>query len=391
MEKTKRWIKNNLIFFISLIILFFSIIFSVIILTEFKIQSNLESTRVGHIYLGSEKNDYESRLNTSITEFLAEADYKIDYQDESYDLDFSYFDFSTENTIENINNNSNNLAYFSVIDINDFETHLISIFSDEVVNAINLNELVSDIEIQLGKLDYFSVFSLTNYFDETNANSIILDKTYSISNQTITNDLSQIEEIVINPLKQFSLLDKLSVYNINNESLSFLASIMQDLTLETHFDNFIFQSYNTFPNWANETMNVRILKTNNFDFSFYNGFNQEYKFIIDVIDSSTIKLKLQGMPYTFTYTIEEITTAIPYNTIIVDDPDLDDITYKIDETDTEIIYQKLLQSGVDGTLYTYVRTITYSDSSTETTVLFYIKFSAIPEIISENIIAKAGD
>ncbi len=387
--KTKRWIKNNLIFFISLIILLISIIFSIVILSEFRIQSNLESTRVGHIYLGNQDNDYENRLDQTISEFISEAEYQINYQNISYELDFSQFEFLSEETIDNISKDNNNLAYFSVIDTNDFETSLKDNFSAEVINSINLNNLISDIENNLGKLDYFSSFSLTDYFSEIEA--IILEKTYSTTNQTIINQLSQIDEIEINSLEQFSLLSNLSDYNISNESLSFLASMMQDLTLESHFTNYVFQPYYHMPNWANESMNVKILKANDFDFSFYNNFNQNYKFVIETIDSNTIKLMLQGMPYVNSYDIEEIVKSIPYDTIIIDDPTLDDITYKVDETDTEIIYQKLLENGLNGSLHKFVRTITKSDSSTETIILFYIKFSPTTEIISENIITKAGD
>ncbi|MFW5889273.1 MAG: hypothetical protein ACOCUD_02710 [Bacillota bacterium] len=391
MEKTKRWIKNNLIFFISLIILFLSVVFSAIILTEYKIQSDLESTRVGHIYLGSDKSNYENRLNNEISQFLSEADYEIKYQNETYNLDFAFFEFSEQATINNITKNTNNIAYFNLTDSNNFEINLRNVFGNSVINSINFDELVSDILSQLGKLDYYNVFSLTNYFTETSINTIILEETYPISNQNIVNDLSLISDITIKPLEQFSLLNEVSEYNISNESLSFLASMIQDLTLETHFNNYIFQSYNILPSWANETMNIKILKTNNFDFSFYNSFDQEYKFIIEIIDSTTIKLKLEGMPYVYTYTIEETTTSIPYDTIYIDDPDLEDITYKVNETDTEITYQKLLESGSNGSLHTFVRTITYNDDSTESIILYYIKFASTPEIIAENIVTKAGD
>lgn len=390
LEKTKRWIKNNLIFFVSLIILFISIIFSIVIFNVFRIQSDLESTRIGHVYLGSDENSYSNILNQSVTDFLDDAEYNITYQNESYYIDFDYFDFSVTETINNINDNQNNTAYFSVNNLNNFETSLISIFSENVINGISLEDLVDDIEEKLGKLEYFSVFDLRNYLNEGSVNTVLLEKSYSIADSTIVNQLSEITEITISPVEQFSLLEELVDYNIDNETLSFLASMMQNLTMESHFTNYIFQTYSSFPAWADNNMNVKILKVNNFDFAFYNSLNQEYRFEINIIDSTTVKLKLLGAPYVNTYTIQEITIPVEYDTIYIDDPDLVDVTYKIDETDTEIIYQKVLETGENGSIHQFVRTTSSPNDETITSTIFYTKIDSSPEVISENVVLKAG-
>jgi hypothetical protein len=201
--------------------------------------------------------------------------------------------------------------------------------------------------------------------------------------------LAALTPFTVESTSNFSLLDSTSDYGFDNETLSFIASAMINLLLESHFDNFIFHQYDQLPSWASSGMNVKILRVNEFDLQFSNSFQNNYQ-ITFTVENSNVTVELLGLPYADDYAIGTLNTVIPYNTIYVEDSSLDDIAYKVSETDTDIVYQKLLEPGVDGEIKTFQRTITLSTGETIVKTIFYEKIESIPEIISENIVEKVG-
>jgi hypothetical protein len=391
MDKLKRWIRNNLLFFISLVLLGGSLVFTTVILIEFRVTSQLESTRVGHIYLGNSKNSYESILYQEISDFYLEAEYTMSYQGHELEIDLDYFDFDMAETKNNITANENNLAYFSLSanNLSELEGDILSTFGSNVYDNLDLDLIVDAISNSLSSLELFTELDLGNFFESTVHSSVLISKTYNLSNQTLLNNLAALTPFTVESTSNFSLLDSTSDYGFDNETLSFIASAMINLLLESHFDNFIFHQYDQLPSWASSGMNVKILRVNEFDLQFSNSFQNNYQ-ITFTVENSNVTVELLGLPYADDYAIGTLNTVIPYNTIYVEDSSLDDIAYKVSETDTDIVYQKLLEPGVDGEIKTFQRTITLSTGETIVKTIFYEKIESIPEIISENIVEKVG-
>ena len=391
MDKLKRWIRNNLLFFISLVLLGGSLVFTTVILIEFRITSQLESTSVGHIYLGNVKSSYDSILNQEILDFYLEAEYKISYQKHELEIDLGYFEFDMEETKNNITVNQNNLAYFSLStnNLSELENDILSTFGADVYDNLDLTMIVDAISNSLSSLELFIEFDLSDFFLDTIQSSVLISKTYNLSNQTMLNNVATLTPFTVEGTSNFSLLDNTADYGFDNETLSFIASAVFNLLLESHFDNFIFHQYDQLPSWASSGMNVKILRVNEFDLQFFNNFHNDYQ-ITFTVQNSNVTVNLIGLPYADDYAIGTLNTVIPYNTIYVEDSSLDDIAYKVSETDTEIVYQKLLEPGVDGEIKTYLRTITLSTGDTIVKTIFYEKIDSVPEIISENIVEKVG-
>lgn len=392
MEKTKRWIKNNLLFFISLIFLTISLIFSLVILQEFRIQSNMESTRVGHIYLGSEDNSYPSNLNQGINEFLSESEYRIFYQNQIYELDLNYFTFNLDSTIDSLEPNQNNLAIFSLSlqDQTLLENDLKSAFSENVFNNIEFNALIDAISNKLSNLTYFYNFNLLDFFEINNDTQVLVSSTYTINDNTIITDIGQLESFMIPGNSYFSFLESAETYNFSNESLSFIASCILNISLETHFNNFSYNKYDESVSWPDYGFNVRILKANSFDLNFYNSFENTYEIVFTVMNSNTVKIELLGLPFINEYSYDIIIQPVPFNTIYVSDSDLTDVSYKVSESDEEIVYQKELSAGVDGEIHQFIRTITTPNSTEiEITIINDLK-APTPRFVAENIVPKAG-
>ncbi len=391
MDKLKRWIRNNLLFFISLVLLGGSLVFTTVILIEFRITSQLESTSVGHIYLGNVKSSYDSILNQEILDFYLEAEYKISYQKHELEIDLDYFEFDMEETKNNITVNQNNLAYFSLStnNLSELENDILSTFGADVYDNLDLTMIVDAISNSLSSLELFIEFDLSDFFLDTIQSSVLISKTYNLSNQTMLNNVATLTPFTVEGTSNFSLLDNTADYGFDNETLSFIASAVFNLLLESHFDNFIFHQYDQLPSWASSGMNVKILRVNEFDLQFFNNFHNDYQ-ITFTVQNSNVTVNLIGLPYADDYAIGTLNTVIPYNTIYVEDSSLDDIAYKVSETDTEIVYQKLLEPGVDGEIKTYLRTITLSTGDTIVKTIFYEKIDSVPEIISENIVEKVG-
>lgn len=391
MDKLKRWIRNNLLFFISLVLLGGSLVFTTVILIEFRVTSQLESTRVGHIYLGNSKNAYESILYQEISDFYLEAEYLMSYQGHELEIDLDYFDFDMAETKNNITANENNLAYFSLSanNLSELESDILSTFGSNVYDNLDLAMIVNSISSSLSSLELFNEFDLSDFFLDTIQSSVLISKTYNLSDQTLLNNMATMTPLIVESTSNFSLLDSTTDYGFDNETLSFIASAILNLLLESHFNNFIFHQYAQLPSWASSGMNVKILRVNEFDLQFFNSFQNDYQ-ITFTVENSNVTVELIGLPYADDYAIGTLNTVIPYNTIYVEDSSLDDIAYKVSESDTEIVYQKLLEPGVDGEIKTYLRTITLSTGETIVKTIFYEKIDSIPEIISENIVEKVG-
>ncbi len=141
-------------------------------------------------------------------------------------------------------------------------------------------------------------------------------------------------------------------------------------------------------------MNVRILKVNQFDFSFYNRLIDPYTVEINQVSNDTLSFTLKGYPYMTTYvsSIDE-SIVIPFSTHYIENLTIDETTpgVIITETDTEFIYEMIITPGQTGKVISYFKTITPLNGSSTTIKIYDEQYVASPEIREQNIVLKDGD
>lgn len=382
---------------VSLITVSIAVIFAVVIMSIFDLSKDVEETSVGFIYLGNyEPSQYGNILTQRVQQWKNTADYKIIYQNNEYIIDLAWFDFDIDQTINQMTPDQNNQAFFILSTTNDtlLKNELENMFTTSIVSQFAYQWFIDDLLEDMGTLKNRKVYQLIDYLDEATSIHIISETNISsIDSLDVTKIIEEVEEIEIFENSRFSMLSYLSDTTLNNTQLSIIASAMQKLMIETHFNGFIFEQNPTLPTWAEIGSNVRILKVNQYDFSFFNGLNHRYTITLEKLSDTSITFKLIGYPYITEYeSSQDIEVIIPYQTIIIDNPEIDETTpgVIITETDTEFIYQVVTQTGVDGYVVFFYRTITPNLSDPVTITLYNEQYFPIHEIIEQNIQEKVG-
>ncbi|MBN2299819.1 MAG: hypothetical protein JXC31_01400, partial [Acholeplasmataceae bacterium] len=82
--------------------------------------------------------------------------------------------------------------------------------------------------------------------------------------------------------------------------------------------------------------------------------------------------------------------TIPFQTVYIDNSNIDELTPLVitTETDTEYIYHLLVQEGIPGQVFFYIRTITRLGATAETIRLFDEQSLPIQAVYYENIVEK---
>jgi hypothetical protein len=390
MEKTKRWIKNNLLFFVSIIILMLSIIFSAVMFYNFRIQANDFNTRVSHIYLGNDDSQYESILENAYNDFSEQAEYEVVYQNHSYTIDLSHFEIATDDIIEVLVLNQNNHAYFDVSNEIELINNLENVFGENIVNQLSTNLFINAIANQLSVFNYFVIFNLENYFIDSYQDSILNSENYLVSDNDIVNELPAELTINIQGNSTFSILDALNEYDFSNKTLSYLSSLILDLTLESHFQHYMFYEPETDPSWLETDVAVQVLKNNDFDFVFNNTYSQNY-LIEFVLSGTTLEASLIGSPYINSFELTKTSITVTYDTIYEADLTLTDPVYMVSDDANQTVYEKVVTPGVDGEIVRYIRTVTYQDNTQMTYEIFHTETQeSTDEVILQNIVVKVG-
>ena len=140
-------------------------------------------------------------------------------------------------------------------------------------------------------------------------------------------------------------------------------------------------------------MNVRILKTNDFDFSFYNPLDFNYTVNITKASDNSIMIELVGYPFSTEYSVSTVEeTVLSYETLYYDNDLLGATTANVIITDTvdDTIYHLLDQTGSDGKILAYVKTTTETDLTVTSEIIYRETYNSTPEIYQENIVPKVG-
>ena len=398
MKKLLMPIRKRIYLISAIIILLLSLLFSYLMIQSMNYHSFNTQTLVGSIYLDNiEESQYANHITSEVEDWKNKSTYKIIYQNISLEVNLDYFNLDISQTIDDIRIGENNLLAFEFS--NQSEIQLINemenVFSENIINQMIdqsfFNTLLSDLET----MNVLKTYRLEDFLEDDLSSTVI--DTITINNinaEDVNHITSIISQISIYEKSRFSILDSLSNEALSNEQLSIIASGIQKVTMLTPFNGYIFNQYKDAPSWSEDGLNVRILKTNQFDFSFYNPLDFNYTIQINKSSDTSISLSLIGYPFINQYTIqsnEEV--QLDYQTIYIENTTIDETTENIiiiDDVD-EVTYHLLIQSGVNGKILSWERTVIYPDLSESTSIIYREIINPIPEIYQENIVQKEGE
>lgn len=397
MQKLNSLSSQTLYFYISILVLIFAVLFGVVLFSIFGFGNVVNQTTVGFIYLGNTpREQYSTVLTQQVTQWKNSATYEITFQDYTYEVDLSLFDFQVSQTVSNIIEDERNPALFTISDANKLvlQQDLTEHFGTTIGNGVVINNLTTRLITDFRLLYSEKTYSLNTYIDPVLAENVIADTTIDdVALADVGAILSTVTTLTIHPLSRFSVLDELGDTVLTNEQMSIIASGLQDLSKSTPFNGFVFDQNLTMPVWAEPGKNVRILEVSEFDYSFYNPLDYELTVNISSNATDEVTLALVGYPFITTYvTVAETQIVIPFTTEYEYDDTINELTIDviiIDDT-FETIYRLLEQPGVDGGILFYQRTSTLLDGTQSTTRIFTEQYALVPEIYRENRVAKVG-
>jgi hypothetical protein len=399
LKRIAFYFKHNLYFMISLIAVSLSVMFAVVMLIVLDLGESVEETSVGFIYLGSySEEQYASILTSRVTQWQDTADFEVIYHGYEIEIDLSLFDFNVTETVNNIQTNQTNQAFFSIsmdnqaILLSHFEDHM----TPTIFSSFDMDSFLEDVLSDMSSLKNRKVYQLKAYLAEGLSESVIQSITVDqIEIFDVNRIIEEVEAFQILGTSRFSILKTLGTNpNLDNNQLSIIASALQKLTLETHFEGYVYRSYVTLPIWAEPGQNVRILKVNQFDFSFYNRLSDSFSIEITKVNDDTLSFTLKGYPYITTYSssIDE-SIVIPFTTQYIENLTIDETTPNviIIETEEEFIYEVIITPGQTGKVISYFKTITPLNGDSITLKIYDEQYVASPEIREQNIVLKDGD
>jgi len=397
LNKLKQLVKRNLYLSITLEILAISLVFAGVILAIFSEDNDVDQTSIGFIYLGnSSETQYQSIIEREISDWQESAEFTVQFQGYSMELDLNWFTLDIDQTIAELTVNEDNNAYFDLSSENQILLldALQSTFTADIMDSFNSELFIEALHSDLHQLYSRKTYELSDFLDADLFENVIDTTTLTnINSADVDAIISKVTTIEIEEQARFSLLDQIGGLGLTNEQMSIIASGLQGVVMNTNFNGFIFVQNTTTPTWAMPGHDVRILLVNQFDFTFFNSLDYGFTLTIEEVDASTLLFTLLGIPYITEYTSESLVQiSIPYQTLYISDETIDETTpgVIITETDDEFIYRILIQSGVNGEVIFYNRTTTETGKDPVTIKLFDEQYLPVDEIYHEHIVEKVG-
>lgn len=395
MKSISLYLKRNLYFILSMFALFSTVVLAVVLLLVLDLSRDVSKTSVGFIYLGaSEVNDYESVLTPKITTWQDTADYTLTYQEYEWDIDLTHFEFDLNQTLENIEENENNDAYFNLSEVHRdlLMAELTADLTPLIISSFDEESFLAELDNDLRVLKNRKTYELKDYLNveiaSTTIDQIDMD---DIPETVVTEISSALSEFVIPAQSRFYLIETLSTSNLSNEALSVIASALQYITVKTPVEGYIYQEFDERPIWSGLGMSARVLALNGYDFSFFNPRKEEMRVIIEVLDTDTLRFTLKGYPFLTTYErVVELGPTIYFQEIINDNPLLNELSEGviITDTETETIYEVVIVTGVHGKVTYIKRRVTPLGGTYHDQTLFYEQMLPVDQVIEQNIVSK---
>ncbi|HPG42277.1 MAG TPA: hypothetical protein PLJ98_00540 [Acholeplasmataceae bacterium] len=396
MKSLTLYFKRNLYFMISLVTVFLTVVFAVVLLFVLDLGKSVSQTSVGFVYLGSyERNEYEDVLAPRITQWQNTADYELSYQEYTWEIDLNYFAFDALQTAVEVREDVNNPAFFTLSQANEdlLYQSLTSDLTVDLIQAFDFNALLSDLTFDMKLLKNRKLYELKDYLEPSLSTTVIDTLSLDQIDPLIVNEITEAfqEPLVIPANERFYLIEATNDLDLSNEALSVIASALQYLTVKTPVEGYMFERYQDLPLWASPGVNVRILKLSNYDFSFFNPLQEALEMSLEQTAADTLVFTLTGLPLLTTYEKDEVVgPTIYYQTTFVDNPLLDALTPSVvvTDTDTETTYELEVLAGTNGYITYYVRRVTPLGGTTYEIELYTEQTLPINRIVEQNIVVK---
>ena len=392
-------LSNHKLSSIIMLILLVSINIGMIVFTlgSFLASNNQGYTIVGTISLTNyDQSEYIEVINKGLEEWEDIADYHITYQNIEYLFDLTFFDFNINESINQIVEDEINpfVVTLSMTKEQELNQVLIDIFGEHIYEKVDRNQLYMDILHDAKIMERLSTYRLQDYMQETAKTTLL--NTYTASSEAVNHTLilEEASSFIITKNKRFSLLEALNDSNLQNYELSYIATQLMQLSINTHFTSYDFTSYLIDePEFVQTYVNAEVLRSLEQDFTFYNTYDYDLEVTITSLNDYELIFSLYGYPYVHTYEDETtIVSTIPFNTTYITNELLTDTTEDIiiEETTTDYIYLLLVTEGINGHVYEIGRKVIHPNGTITYQILHYQQTGTANAIYEQNIVAKEG-
>jgi len=392
------FIKKRLILISAILLLCLSVFFAYTIFKSMDYFNLNKQTIVGTIYLENiEESQYTSFITSEIRDWKNKSTYKVTYQGFELEIDLDYFVLDITDTISSIKKGQSSEVQFSITDSSKalLLAEFANAFSSDIIDSLLYDTFVDTLTSHMEKMNIFKIYNLENYLEDSLGASVIDSVTIdNINSVDVDNITALVSTVNIDQNARFSLLEALTDYTLTNTQLSIIASGIQNVTTSTPFFGYIYTQNTNLPTWGEEGINVSVLKTNNFDFSFFNPLEFDYLINIAKVSDTSISIELVGYPFSTKYSVTSIENIVlQYDTVYHEDETIDETTVNVIIIDEEedMIYRLLEEPGVDGKIISWVRTSTNPDLTITTEILYIETYYPTSEIYQENIVPKVGE
>jgi len=389
------FLKKNIFIILSSIFFALSVTFAYVIFDTMGYFGSNDNTSVGTIAISNyDESQYSAIITSETNSWRQEALFTIQYHGYEYEFDLDLFSIQIVETINNLTLGENNPVIFTLSESSKTSiiNSLSAVFSENIISEFDSDAFFNEMLMDMGAMNILKHYRLENYLSESTLSSIIDTVTIDFILETDVDTISSlVQEFYIEPNSRFSLLDTLTGLELTNNQLSIIASGIQKITWKTPFSGYIFSQNSPLPDRVQEGMNVKILQTNNYDFTFFNALDMSYQIQIEKESNTSIKLTLIGSPFVADYSVSQIDEIIILHESEYSDNDLLNDTTPgiiIIDSDEETIYRLLIEPGQDGVIVCYTRTIILPDLTEYTEILYREIYYPTTAIYQENIVEK---
>ncbi len=296
----------------------FSTIFVIWYMTlGYKIGTYGPDTRLGNVYIGGlAEDEIFSRLDEKITYWYNDdmIVFELRYQNYNYEFNRDLLVFNVETSSMSIQDGVTNELLVSIqgADRNAIEDEISNLlFLEDVIDNVDLHRLINDMLQDASLMKSYSCKNIEDYLIDPGLSIVELgNSTFSIPQGVVgATVISKVNEVFADGkilINSNSLFDITEVFGttMNDSEMTVLSTAMLDLILVTNFlideehynPNIDFTMY-TIENYPYFAHNAVVNQVVDQSFSFYNPNKSDYYFTLEIVDETTLDLKLYGLAF----------------------------------------------------------------------------------------------
>lgn len=312
-----------------------------------------EGTFIGSIDVsGKTKNEAVQIVKQQVEKWQSETEFNIHFKEKTDSFDTSMISFQIENSVNQAKQGQKNSL---IAEIDTFESFLSSI-SPVLSNTVyDFEKVKSEIlakarqlqtgkyDLQLGDFLFDPQFEKDHVISEVTIQSKIAENDYNLL-------ASEMSEIELKPMTQFSLLgklDELEIKQVSKHALNLLATGIYQVILPTNFSIIERQISKELPNYAELGYEAKADVDRNMDLVFSNP--NEATYVIKVEwKKNSVKVSLLGSSFLNQYQIKtKGKQTFKPKTIVQFNPQLTPLQKIVEEEGKEGLLIKVIRETYD--------------------------------------------